>query len=427
MILHGDFSTGAAGDKLLGALLEIGEHSGHYTFERLYTVAAALIPSLVIERDEVRRCGVMATHLSIHEISPTVRTWQTIRAMIEQGGCKGILSAGTVERSLRTFDLLAQAEARVHGVALDAVHFHEVGAADSIVDIVGSCLLLDALSVDHFFATPLALGSGTVVCSHGTLPVPAPATAALVEGIPVYEGTAQGELTTPTGAALLKANVTVWGPLETIVPQAIGYGAGSRDLQGYANVVRMIYGARNVPCDTEGQHHTIGVENPDQSGFSVEGCVLFETNIDHLAPEEVAFVCEELLAQGAFDVWQQSITMKKGRLAVVLSALTAPGDEERFARSLSSLTGSLGVRRRYVERTIAPRVSFSLETPYGTVPYKAMVTDSPIARFSWVRPEHESVARIARELGVDYHMLQKELTAYGETAGRRQSDTRKPR
>jgi uncharacterized protein (TIGR00299 family) protein len=293
---------------------------------------------------------------------------------------------------------LAEAEAEAHGVALEQVHFHEVGAADSILDIVGCSFLLDALRATRFFATPLALGNGTVQSEHGELPVPAPATAHLICGLPVYASSQQGELTTPTGAALARVFITDWAPLPPMTPLAIGYGAGSRDLPGAANVVRIIAGeAASLTGFSE------------QDGFIVEGCVLLETNIDHLAPEALAFACEELLRAGALDVWQESITMKKGRLAIRLSVLSQASEAQRLAEAVSALTGSLGVRGSYVERTVAPRTMVTLETRFGPVPFKAAKIDAPVGRISWLRPEHDAVAALARQHGLDYNALYREL------------------
>ncbi|MDR3307373.1 MAG: LarC family nickel insertion protein [Coriobacteriales bacterium] len=292
---------------------------------------------------------------------------------------------------------MAVAEATVHGRPLDHVHFHEVGGADSIIDIVGSSFLLDRLQPTAVYATPLALGNGTFVCAHGELPVPAPATARIIEGLPVYASSHEGELTTPTGAALAKAFVTHWAPLPPLAPTGLGHGAGSRDLPGAPNVVRVIAGE---PVSLAG----LG------DALTVEGCVLLHTNIDHRTPEELAFACEELLAAGALDVWQEPITMKKGRLAVRVSVLCHAARAQELTQKTIALTGSLGVRSQYVERTVIPREAVTLDTPYGPVPFKAAAIDTPAARTAWLRPEHEAVAHIARAQGLDYHTLYEELS-----------------
>jgi uncharacterized protein (TIGR00299 family) protein len=436
MILHLDFSTGASGDKLLGALLELCEVHGTATFADLERVGKALIPLVTITREHVVKGGIAATHLMVEEPSPPVRHWHEIRTLIELAGdgaadktgpspaaaappavpspaaaappahhhsavtatppCP-VLSPAAAALALRAFEAVAVAEATVHGRPLDHVHFHEVGGADSIIDIVGSSFLLDRLQPTAVYATPLALGNGTFVCAHGELPVPAPATARIIEGLPVYASSHEGELTTPTGAALAKAFVTHWAPLPPLAPTGLGHGAGSRDLPGAPNVVRVIAGE---PVSLAG----LG------DALTVEGCVLLHTNIDHRTPEELAFACEELLAAGALDVWQEPITMKKGRLAVRVSVLCHAARAQELTQKTIALTGSLGVRSQYVERTVIPREAVTLDTPYGPVPFKAAAIDTPAARTAWLRPEHEAVAHIARAQGLDYHTLYEELS-----------------
>jgi uncharacterized protein (TIGR00299 family) protein len=285
--------------------------------------------------------------------------------------------------AVAAFGALAQAEATVHGTEIDDVHFHEVGAIDSIVDVVGVCAGLHALGVTALFATPVAVGSGTVETSHGTLPVPAPATALLLQGAaaPIVTGSASGELTTPTGAALLSACVERFSAMPPMTIGRIGYGAGTRDI-GVPNVCRIVLG--------EGPSAEDGAEG----GLAVESVTVLETNLDHLAPEELAFASEELLAAGALDVWQTPIVMKKGRLATMLSALVSAPDSALLAARMSELTGSLGVRVRPTERFVAARHIVEVATEWGPVRVKAGA--------GRLRPEHDDVARIARETGRSY-------------------------
>jgi len=406
MILHFDFSTGASGDKILGALLELCETRGCASFADVQRIAAALVPNVQVRREQVLRGGVRATHITVEEPAAPVRHWHEIRALIEGSG---VLPQSACDLALSTFKAIAEAEAAVHGVAVEQVHFHEVGAADSIIDIVISSFLFDALSPEAVYASPLALGYGTFHCAHGELPVPAPATARLIEGLVVMAGHHKGELTTPTGAALARAFVTNFEPLPACQPLALGYGAGTRELPHGVNVVRALLGKAVTT--------TGGAPEGD---FQVEGCVLLESNIDHLSPEALAFACEELLTAGALDVWQESITMKKGRLAVKLSALAYPPQAQRIAECIAELTGTLGVRSSYVERTVIPRTVIELETPYGVVPFKAAALASPSARTAWLRPEHDAVAALARSRGLNYNALYEELVACAtEHAGER--------
>lgn len=396
MILYLDLSSGASGDKLLSALLEIGEDTGRLTLDALKREVAAFAPEARIETERVVRSGIAGTHLSVFaDITPRHRHWADIKHTLETA----VLPEGARRRALRAFSLIAEAEALVHDSTVEHVHFHEIGATDSIVDIVGVSLALDALGVDSLVCTPVAVGSGAVVTSHGLLPVPAPATVELLRGVPTYSGAAEGELTTPTGAALLVANATGWGPMPPMTVRSIGYGAGTRDIEGLPNVVRIVAGESAFQTD-------------EPSPYAVEGLVMLTTNVDHISPEAVAFAAEELIAAGARDVWQTPIVMKKGRAATELSVLASPLDARRFGEMLHELTGSLGVRRTWVERTVAPRDEIVLETPWGRCRYKVGAFGSRRV----VRPEHDDVARLARECELSYLDLAMSLTRFAETA-----------
>ena len=296
MILHADFSTGVSGDKLLGALLELCEHCGVAGLSDLETVAATLLPGITVQRERVIKSGIGASQMHIHEQDPPSRNWQQIREMIATAAGTGTLSDNAAKLAVAVFSDIASAEARVHGVSIDHVHFHEIGAADSIIDIVGCCYLLDKLAPTRFYATPLALGNGTIKCDHGELAVPAPATVQLIKGLPVFASEHLGELTTPTGAALAANFITNWEPLPCMRPTMVGFGAGTMNLPGAANVVRVIAGE---PTELSGSSDDLCQDKGLEDGFTVQGCTLLETNIDHLTPEALAFICEELLKEGA--------------------------------------------------------------------------------------------------------------------------------
>lgn len=371
MIAFVDGVTGVSGDKLLGALLDAG-----FDPDALAVALDALdLGDFHLTVSRTSRRGVAATRVVVEPRKEEPdRSWRDVRALVGASP----LPAPVRESALEAFRLLAEAEARVHGVQVEAVRFHEVGALDSIVDIVGVAAGLDALGVTELVAAPPALGSGTVSTRHGTLPVPAPAVAELLRDVPSYGGDLPGELTTPTGAALLRAFALRFGPMPAMTVTAIGYGAGSRDLPT-ANVTRVVLGrpTRSVP-----------------DGLSREEVVELAANLDHLSPEHVAFAAEELLAAGALDVWQTPALMKKGRAAVVLSALATPPDADGLAALLVRLTGSLGVRTRTTERVVAPREVREVETSLGT----ARVKVARIAGRDVVRAEYEDVARIARRI-----------------------------
>jgi uncharacterized protein (TIGR00299 family) protein len=440
MILHFDFSTGASGDKLLGALLEVSETLGVANFEDLQRIGTALVPGIRIERTQMSRGGIQGTGITVTEHDAPVRHWHEIRSLIENAGDCETLPKDAVTLARDIFETIAHAEAAVHGCAVEHVHFHEVGAADSIIDICCSSFLLTRLRPEAVFATPLALGSGSFICSHGEMPVPAPATARLIEGLPVYAGSHDGELTTPTGAALARAFVSAWEPLPCMRPTAVGYGAGSRVIPGAPNVVRALAGVRTSlaglrggvddggggasgggdgasgtppPTDDGGGDPDASAKGSDGStSLVLESCVLLETNIDHLSPEALAFACEELLATGALDVWQEPITMKKGRLAVRLCVLASADMAQIFAERIVTLTGSLGVRSTAVERLCAPRETIARDTPYGTVVYKTALIATPDGRIKLQRPEYEDIARTARQQGLDFNALYEELATH---------------
>ena len=379
MIGYLDCSTGVSGDKFLGALLDVGEASGAFTAEDLRDAVARLAPEARVEVERVRSHGIAAVSVRVEAAEqPAHRHWPDIEALL--GGADW-LPEPTRAAALRTFEALAAAEAHVHGAPLERVHFHEVGAIDSIADVVGVCLGMHALGIDQLAASPVAVGGGTVATDHGLLPVPAPATAALLASMPTLGGPVDRELTTPTGAALLKGLGAAFGPMPAMTAAYVGLGAGTRDI-GLPNVCQLTVGE---PLVADGTARV----------------ALLETNIDHLPAEELAFAAEELLGEGALDVWQTPIVMKKGRSAVMLSVLAPEQDADTFSRRVIELTGSLGVRRELLERTVAERESRSVETPWG--PARVKIGGGR------VRPEHDDVARIARENALPYRAVAAEI------------------
>ena len=380
MIGYLDCSTGVSGDKFLGALLDLGEASGEFTAENLSVIVAALAPEARVIVERVNSHGIAAYGVRVEAAEqPAHRHWPDVRALLQNASLPDRVS----HDALAVFEALAAAEAAAHGTDLESVHFHEVGALDSIADVVGVCAGIHALRIEALLASPVATGSGTVTTSHGVLPVPAPATAALLTGIPTVPGPAQTELTTPTGAALVRVLARGFGPAPAMRPTAHGYGAGTREI-GSPNVCRL----------------TLAEPLGDERA-TPERVVLLETNIDHMPAEELAFAAEELLGDGAFDVWQTPIVMKKGRSAVMLSVLVGEDAADAFAERIIELTGSLGVRRESLERTVAGRESRTVDSPWGPARVKVGA-----GRF---RPEHDDVARIARDHGLPYRVVAAEL------------------
>lgn len=395
-----DCSTGVSGDKFLGALLGAGERGGEFTASHLQHVLAALAPEARLRVEPVSSHEIAAMGVRVEAASqPAHRHWADIRTLLENAS----LPEPVRERALAAFGALAHAEAAAHGCDVDHVHFHEVGALDSILDVVGVCLGVHLLGIDELHCSVVATGWGTVATSHGVLPVPAPATATLLESVPTTpgqplpSGDAPGELTTPTGAALLRALVSGFGPPPAFTPELTGYGAGTRDI-GAPNVCRI----------------TVGTPAP-RIDLASQRVWLLETNVDHLAPEALAVAAQQLLDEGAADVWTSPIVMKKGRSAVTLSVLvrdaqapelgTSSDPAAHFSARIVALTGALGVRVTPLERFTAHREERTIETAFGPVRIKV----GPPGAASRFRPEADDVARIARESARGYQEVEREL------------------
>lgn len=307
-----------------------------------------------------------------------------IRRMLEQAG----LLPDVLQRSLEMFDRIAQVEARLHGVAVADVAFHEVGALDSIVDIVGVAAALSWLRPARVVSRSVALGGGTVWSAHGRLPVPAPATLALLTpcGAPVESGGAQVELTTPTGAAILAAHVSAWGAVPKMQVLAVGHGAGTRELPDRPNLLRVFAGLEGTATGAAGP------------GAHPERCVVIEANIDDMSPQLFEPLLEGLLQAGARDVWLVPVHMKKGRPGVIVGVLCDPGLRPVLAARLLRESTTLGVRAYEVERSILLREHVTVSTPFGAVAVK--IGRDPQTGEVWnVAPEYEVCRERARATG----------------------------
>lgn len=372
-VIYFDCFSGISGDMALGALLDAGLS--------LEALRAALRRLDIHGWDlhatrEVRgslagtRANVVAPEDHVH------RNLDDIRAIITAAS----LPAAVIERSMRIFTILAEAEARVHGTTVDQIHFHEVGALDAIIDIVGVVTGLDLLGVEQVFASPLPLGAGWVRAAHGPLPVPAPATLEILAsvGAPVTPDETPFELTTPTGAAILAALATFRRPPMRL--HAVGYGFGARQMER-PNAVRV----------------WLGDLDEEEASARQSGLVLLETNIDDQSAEQVAYAADRLREAGALDVWCTPILMKKGRTGVLLSALVSAELEETAVDLIMRETTTLGVRRRVVERHECDRDIVEVAMPLGTARVKRKWRRGELIGAA---PEYEDCARIARERGV---------------------------
>ncbi|MDR1016925.1 MAG: LarC family nickel insertion protein [Coriobacteriales bacterium] len=382
-LLHLDLSTGASGDKLVGALLDLCLQRGLLDAEAFTERFRAALPTARIKIEGRKQGSLKAWHIDVAEDDPPHRRLADLKTLFEQ--VPGV-STPALEAALASLKLIAQAESEVHELPLEEVHFHEVGAADSVVDMLGFWLLWDELGKPRISFTPLACGHGTISCAHGVLPVPAPATAKLLCGLPTTPGAFACELTTPTGAALIRQAGQMFGAgtsgsaqTSTIAPtirlEAIGYGVGSRDLGETPNIVQAMYGEALS----------------DQT-------VLLECNLDHISPEQIGNAVSQLSAdRRSFDVWQEVVFMKKQRLAIKLCLLCDKMDATALSAAIMRLTTSLGVRACPVKRTVAAREGTEEVTALGTVRFKRSALGPEFRR-----PEADDVARVMKEKNLSW-------------------------
>jgi pyridinium-3,5-bisthiocarboxylic acid mononucleotide nickel chelatase len=365
--------AGASGDMLLGALVDAGAD-----IEEIRNAIDALdISPFEIERELVTRHGIAATKIHIHAPESAVhRRWADIRRRLDSAR----LVSPVRTRALNAFTLLARAEARVHGISPEEVHFHEVGALDAIIDIVGTCAALHSLGITQAIGSAINAGTGLTRSAHGLLPIPAPATLALLAdaGAPVWAGTVPHELCTPTGAALLAATCTSWGDMPTMRITAIGMGAGTRDFPEMPNLLRVVVGDDIEPA------------------VPAHGVILIEANVDDLDPRIWPDVLTGLLARGAMDAWLTPILMKKGRPAHSLSIITAPENAPDLRRFVFTETSTIGLRQSQADK-------FELCRDFQTVDLDGFRVRVKISSLDGcqvnAQPEYADAAAAARALG----------------------------
>lgn len=365
-----DCFSGVSGDMTLGALVDAGV-DGRAIVE---AVGSLGLPG-ELSFEAVRRGGFRATYARVKTPEEQAnRRWPQIEALID----KGSLNASQKDLAKRIFLKLGEAEARVHGIDLARIHFHEVGAVDSIIDIVGSAVGLDLLGVDRFECGPVPPGRGFVRAEHGRMPLPAPATAEILKGVPLAESPIEMEMTTPTGAAIVTTIAARFGPLPAMTVESIGLGAGTREVPGQANVLRLFVGTL-------------------ASSPGSDRVFMLETNLDDLPGEVVGYTTVKLLEAGALDVFTTPIQMKKNRPGVMVSVLC---DEARIAAMEEILfreTTTLGIRRFPVSRHKLNRKAVDVESAFGPIRGKLGWLDNRPPTFS---PEYDDCARIASERGV---------------------------
>ena len=382
---------------ILGALLDLG-----LPLDDLRGALGSLAVDLDgLSAERVLRAGVSATKFRVHSPAHDHRehtphhhdhhahththdhAHQSLK-QIAMAINRSALSPAGKDRAIDLFERLAEAEAAIHAMPVEQVHLHEVGAADSIVDIVGAVYGLEQLSADRILSSPLNVGSGTVTCAHGVFPVPAPATARLLRGVPVYSGDVQMELVTPTGALLVTGYAESFGPLPAMTLSQIGYGAGERDPQRHPNVLRMFVG--QAPA-----------------GGSAGRIVEMMCEIDDMNPQLFGPLMEQLHRAGALDVYYAPVQMKKSRPGTLVTVLARPEDREKLSGILFSETTTIGVRHQEMMRECLDREIVSVETPVGTVRFKVAKREGHVLNAS---PEFDDCARVAADNGLPIKAVQ---------------------
>ncbi len=414
-IAYLDCFSGISGDMFSGALLDAGVPA-----KLLEDAVAGLNIGARLEISRVTRGGIAATkldvwvgdekdlpreqvshahshthghqHASAHAHGHPHRGLREIRGIIHDVK----FSSEAQHRALAIFQALGEAEAKIHNISVEEVHFHEVGAIDAIVDIVCAAVGSLALGVDEWVCSPLNVGGGAVECAHGRLPVPSPATIELLRGAPVYSSGVDAELVTPTGAAIVRTLCTRFAPFPPMKISATGYGAGSRELPGQPNVSRLTIGEAQQAASL---HNGFG---PAEDVVSV-----LEANLDDLNPQVFGYVMERALAEGALDVFGTPVQMKKNRPGMLLTVLARPEDALRLARLIFGETTTLGVRVREERRQTLARRMVPVETPWGEVRMKVANLNGSISNYA---PEYEDCRRIADQHKVPLKQVIQEAT-----------------
>jgi uncharacterized protein (TIGR00299 family) protein len=408
-IAYLDCFSGISGDMFLGALVDAG-----VPFELFEHTVATLNVGATLERSHVTRNGIAATKIDVLvngvKDMPRDEFWATNLHQDESATVQShshgrhlssilkIIAATPISERARqnataTFNTLGEAEAKIHKTSVEKIHFHEVGAADAIVDIVCAAVGAEELRVDQIMASPLNVGSGTVRCAHGVMPVPAPATLEILKGVPIYSGEVAKELVTPTGAAIARTLVSRFSPRPVMETDQIGYGAGSHDFEGHSNVLRLVCGElREEPQSTSDDGTT-------------EEIIVLEANLDDLNPQVIGYASERLLAAGALDVFTTSVFMKKGRLGSLLTVLAKPSNEAGLRDILFRETTTLGVRSCRENRHVLPRHHETVRTAWGEVRIKVASRDGADSN---VAPEYEDCRRISVEHNVALKVVMQE-------------------
>lgn len=379
--LYFDCFAGASGDMILGALIDAGVTPEAFTRQ----LSLLGVTGYTIDFETVDRSGISATFARVqtpHEHSH--RHLSDILKIIYQSR----LSDNVKDRAAKIFSRLAEAEARVHNEPLEQVHFHEVGALDAIIDVVGGAICFELLGIERFVSSPLHVGSGTVNMAHGRFPVPPPAVAELLKGVPFYSTDIVGELLTPTGAAIVTTVCSGYGPIPQLKLEHTGYGAGTREYERFPNALRVLVG--------EDQSSSV-------AKFGDERLWMLETNMDDISPQILGHVMERAFALGALDCYFTSVQMKKNRPGVLLSILCREEQRAMLSELLFSETTTLGIRAYEVERQALERSIVTVETQYGPIDVKVAQLNGHIVK---EMPEFEQCRQAAREANVPLRIVE---------------------
>jgi uncharacterized protein (TIGR00299 family) protein len=387
-----DCFSGISGDMTLGALVDAGCSADLLRGE----LKSLQVPGWTLTPEKVWKNGMAATRVRVQtEDQQKHRSLATILELLNNSN----LALPVRDRASRIFQKLGEAEAHVHDAPLDKVHFHEVGAVDAIVDIVGSCIGFHALGIERFACSPLNVGGGTAKMAHGVLPVPAPATARLLQGAPTFSNGVQRELVTPTGAAIVATLCDFFGPQPPMTVSAIGYGAGTADLEGQPNVVRIM----------------IGDSTEQMLSASDEEISIIEANLDDMNPQIYGYVLEKALLAGALDVYTTALQMKKNRPGTLLTILCRPEDTEALMSLLFAETTTFGVRRHRAQRRALPREWVNVSTTYGSVRIKLSRSNGHILH---VTPEYDDCRKLAVEKRVPLQQVISEALRTYQASGK---------
>jgi len=390
--LYFDCFAGISGDMTLGALVSAGADARALKEQ----LALLDLAGYEINFEEVERSGINATRAVVRLTKEEHhhRHLADIHEIIRRSR----LADAVKERAAKIFSRLAEAEARVHNVAVERIHFHEVGAVDAIVDVVGACVGFDLLGVERFAASALHVGSGMVEMEHGRFPVPPPAVAELLRGAPVYSTDIVGELVTPTGAAIVATLCEGFGAMPRMRLQNTGYGAGAREYKNFPNVLRVLVG------EDESSDSVV-----DESGAGRDEELTFiETNVDDVSPQVLGHVLEQALARGALDCYFTQAQMKKNRPGVLVSILCRPEDREAMLELLFAETPTLGVRSHKVLRRALERESVTVETEFGRIAVKVARTRGRVVSAT---PEYDECREAALKASVPLRVVQEAARA----------------